>query len=183
VLTASAARWLLVLHTALGVAAVGSATHLFLWLYRGRTIGRYAWLVVALIAGAFLAGNAMYPTYKVEVRAAYLDSPTAVTNAAAAHEHELAVVAAREHVSPPETEGARARVRSAAKIARWFDVKEHWVALGLFAALALAAILAFWRPADGGAIRSVVLCLAGLTAGTAWLAAIIGVLVSSWRAV
>lgn len=182
-LTASAARWLLVLHTALGVAAVGSATHLFLWLYRGRKVRRYAWLVVALMAGAFIAGNAMYPTYKVEVRAAYLESPTAVTNAATAHEHEVAHVAAREHAATPEPEDAHARVRSAAKMARWFDVKEHWVALGLLAALALAGILAFWTPADGSAVRSVVVGLAGITAGTAWLAAIIGVLVASWRAV
>jgi hypothetical protein len=172
-----------VLHTALGVAAVGSATHLFLWLKRGRTIRRYAWLVVALIAGAFLAGNAMYPTYKVEVRAAYLENPTAVTNAATAHEHELAHVAAREHAQTSEPEDARTRMRAAAKMARWFDVKEHWVALGLFAALALAGILVFWTPAEGSAVRSVVVGLAAITMGTAWLAAIIGVLVASWRAV
>jgi hypothetical protein len=183
VLTDTAARWLLVVHTALGVAAVGSATHLFLWLLRGRAVRRYAWLVVALMGGAFLAGNVMYPTYKVEVRAAFLEDPTAVTNAATAHEREVAHVAAREHVAPPETEDARTRVRSAAKIARWFDVKEHWVALGLLAAFALAGILAFWTPAEGSAVKSVVVALAGITAGTAWLAAIIGVLVSAWRAV
>jgi uncharacterized membrane protein HdeD (DUF308 family) len=68
-------------------------------------------------------------------------------------------------------------------MARWFDVKEHWVALGLFAALALAGILVFWTPAEGSAVRSVVVGLAAITMGTAWLAAIIGVLVASWRAV
>lgn len=182
-LTESAARWLLVLHTALGVAAVGSATHLFLWLKRGRKIRRYAWLVVALMAGAFLAGNAMYPTYKVEVRAAYLENPTAVTNAGTAQERELEHVAAREHVPSTEAQDAQARVRGAAKMARWFDVKEHWVALGLLGALALAGILAFWTPAEGSAVRSVVVGLAGIAMGTAWLAAIIGVLVASWRAV
>jgi hypothetical protein len=183
VLDESAARWLLVLHTALGVAAVGAATHLFIWVVRDRGIRRYAWLVVALIAGAFLAGNAMYPTYKVEVRAAYLENPTAVTNAAAAHAREVSHVATREHAAPPEPEDARTVVRRAARTARWFDVKEHWVALGLLAAIALAGILALWSPSEGRAVRSVVIALAGVVAGTAWLAAIIGVLVSAARAV
>lgn len=179
----TAARWLLVLHTALGVAAVGVATHLVFWLRAGRARPHHAWLTVALLAGAFLAGNAMYPTYKVEVRAAYLESPTAVTNAATAHALEVARVAAREHVAPPEPEDARVHVRGAAKAARWFDVKEHWGALGLLAAIALASLLGSWTPAEGRAVRGVVVALAGIVAGTAWLAAIIGVVVASWRAI
>ena len=77
-LTDAAARWVLVLHTALGVACVGAATHLVLWLRhylrgqhgRRRAVVRFAWIVLALQVGAFVAGNVMYPTYKVEVRAA-----------------------------------------------------------------------------------------------------------------
>lgn len=182
----SAARWLLVLHTALGVAAVGAATHLFLWLERGRprraTI-RFAWLVLALVAGAFVAGNTMYPTYKVEVRAAYLENPGAVAAAAAAHDRELARVAARENERPPEATQTAALVHHAAQAARWFDVKEHWVALGLFAAVALALLLLVWDPAEGAAVRPVILGLAGIVAGSTWLAAIIGVLTAAWRAV
>jgi len=59
VLTESAARWVLVLHTIVGVAAVGAATHLVLWLrkyLRGqsgkrRAVVRFAWLVLALRSG------------------------------------------------------------------------------------------------------------------------------------
>src|SRR5262245_23022218 len=77
VLTESAARWLLVLHTALGVAAVGAATHLVIWLRaiargqlgRLRSARRFAWIVLALQLAAFAAGNVMYPTYKTAVRA------------------------------------------------------------------------------------------------------------------
>ena len=182
----SAARWLLVLHTGLGVAAVGAATHLFLWLWRGRarrSIVRFSWLVVALMLGAFIAGNVMYPTYKVEVRAAYLENPGAVSAAAAAHERELARVAARENERPPEATQTIVLVHRAAQAARWFDVKEHWVALGLLAAIALAFLLLVWDAAEGAAIRPVILGLAGIVAGSTWLAAIIGVMTAAWRAV
>lgn len=182
----SAARWLLVLHTGLGVAAVGAATHLFLWLWRGkarRSSVRFAWLVVALMTGAFLAGNVMYPTYKVEVRAAYLENPGAVTAAASAHQRELARVAARENERPPEATETIALVHRSAQAARWFDVKEHWVALGLFAAIALACVLMIWDAATGAAIRPVILGLATIVAASTWLAAIIGVMTAAWRAV
>ena len=185
-LTDSAARWLLVLHTGLGVAAVGAATHLFLWLRRGsprRSTVRFAWLVVALMTGAFLAGNVMYPTYKVEVRAAYLENPGAVTAAAAAHDRELARGAAREHQQPPESTATVALVHRAAQAARWFDMKEHWVALGLFASAALLLILHRWTLGDGPAVAPFVLGLAVVASGTTWFAAIIGILTAAWRAI
>lgn len=183
-LTDSAARWLLVLHTALGVAAVGAATHLFLWLYRRKARApRFAWLVVALMTAAFLAGNAMYPTYKVEVRAAYLESPGAVTAATAAHDHDIARVAAREAATPPESTPTIEVARRAARAARWFDVKETWVALGLLAAVALACLLSIKEAAESSSIRTVLLGLAGIVACSTWLAAIVGVVVASYRAV
>jgi hypothetical protein len=183
VLADSAARWLLVLHAILGAASVGMATHLVLWLRRGRVSPRSAWLVVTLLAGTMVVGFAMYPTYKVEVRAAYLEDPGAVTAAAAAHDRELEHVAAREHERPPQGANTAVLVRKAAQMARWFDVKEMWAALGLVAALALAAILSLWTPTDGAAVRSVVLALAGIVAATTWLAAIIGLMTAAWRAV
>lgn len=183
-LTDSAARWLLVLHTGLGVAAVGAATHLLLWLWRRKPRAlRFAWLVVALMAGAFFAGNAMYPTYKVEVRAAYLESPGAVTAATAAHDRDVARVAAREAATPPEATATMTVVRRAAQAARWFDVKEHWVALGLLCAIALACLLAVREAAEAPAIRPVLLGLAAIVAGSTWLAAIVGIVVASYRAV
>jgi len=71
VLTEAAARVLLVLHTVLGAAAVGAATHLVLWsrgFLRGQfgrlvAVRRFAAIVLVLQLGAFGAGNAMYPTY------------------------------------------------------------------------------------------------------------------------
>ncbi len=81
-LTAFAARILLVTHTAVAVAAVGASTHLVLWLRkvrrgergRIRAARKFAWIVLGLQVLAFVAGNLMYPTYKVEVRSAYLES-------------------------------------------------------------------------------------------------------------
>src|SRR5262249_32307692 len=86
VLTETAARWMLVLHTALGVAAVGAAPHLVLWLRRVvrgelgrlRAARRFAWIVLTLQLAGFAAGNVMYPTYKVEVRSAYLENSVAI---------------------------------------------------------------------------------------------------------
>jgi hypothetical protein len=192
VLNESAARWVLVLHTIVGVAAVGAATHLVLWLrkyVRGETgkrraVFRFAWLVLALQLAAFIAGNVMYPTYKVEVRAAYLENGTAITAVEQAKARELDKIAAREGTTAPQPEATVDVVRGAAKAARWFDVKEHWVALGLFVSAALILILWLWEPkGEGGVITPIVMSLAVVAAGTVWLGAIIGVLTASWRAV
>jgi hypothetical protein len=192
VLTEAAARWLLVLHTALGVAAVGAATHLVLWLRRVvrgelgrlRAVRRFAWLVVALQLAAFAAGNAMYPTYKVEVRAVYLENTTAVVADQESHQRALERVAERDRAEPPAPTATAELVRRAAAAARWFDVKEHWVALGILAALGLLLVLAFWDPRTGGReLAPVILGLAAIVAATLWLAAVIGVVTASWRAV
>jgi hypothetical protein len=192
VLTESAARWILVLHTIVGVAAVGAATHLVLWLRkylrgqsgRRRAVLRFAWLVLALQIGAFVAGNVMYPTYKVEVRAAYLENASAITAAESAHERELARLAAREGTEAPRATATIEMVRRAAQAARWFDVKEHWIALGILVSAALIVILWLWEPKrDGMVIAPVVLTLAVIVAGTVWFGAIVGVLTATWRAV
>jgi hypothetical protein len=191
VLTLDAARWLLVLHTALAVAAVGAGTHLVLWLRpyrRGKfarpaAVRRFAWLTLALSVGAFVVGNVVYPTYKVEVRAAYLENPTAVATTAQAQAAEVARVTG---AAPARVDTADV-ARRAGKMARWFDVKEHWILLGLLASAAAALILAVWRPGEdepaSAALGPVVFGLATIAAGTLWLGAIIGVLVAAWRAV
>ena len=191
-LTEAAARWLLVLHTALGVAAVGAATHLVLWLRRVvrgqhgrlRAVRRFAWLVVALQLAAFAAGNAMYPTYKVEVRAAYLENTTAIVAGQDGHQRALERVAERDRAQPPAPTATGELVRRAAAAARWFDVKEHWIALGILAALGLVLVLAFWDPRTGGReLAPVILGLAAIVAATLWVGAVIGVMTASWRAV
>jgi hypothetical protein len=192
VLTESAARWMLVLHTIVGVAAVGAATHLVLWLrkyVRGQTakrraVIRFAWLVLALQLSAFVAGNVMYPTYKVEVRAAYLENASAITAAEQAKARELDKIALREGAQTHEPTATVEIVKRAAQAARWFDVKEHWVALGLFVSAALILILWLWDPkGEGGVVAPIVMSLAVIAAGTVWLGAIVGVLTASWRAV
>jgi hypothetical protein len=189
VLTAFAARTLLVLHTALAVAAVGASTHLVLWLVKLRrgqagrfgAVKRFAWIVLVLQVLAFAAGNLMYPTYKVAVRAAYLESPDLV-NEQQAKEHALEHVMVREGQPAPEPEAEVPR--RAARAARWFDVKEHWIALGILGSCALVLILALWDPArDGRAPMPVVIALAAIVCATLWLGAVIGVVVASWRAV
>ncbi len=191
-LTEAAARWLLVLHTGLGVAAVGAATHLVLWLRRLRrgelgrlrAVRRFAWLVLALQLAAFAAGNAMYPTYKVEVRAAYLENSVAIAAGQDDHQRALERVAARDQARAPAPTATAELVRRAAAAARWFDIKENWIALGILAALGLLLVLAFWDPRTGGReLAPVILGLAAIVAATLWLGAVIGVATASWRAV
>lgn len=191
-LTESAARWMLVLHTALGVACVGAATHLVIWLRgylqgrygRHRSVRRFAVISLVLHALAFVAGNVMYPTYRVEVRAAYLENVDALVEDAQVHAREVDRIAAREQAPGVEHSATTEMVKRAAKAARWFDVKEHWIALGLIASLGLVLMLMLWDPRrDGGALAPVVLGLAVVIAGTVWLGAIVGVLTASYRAV
>lgn len=191
-LSETAARWLLVLHTVLGLAAVGAATHLVVWMRgylrgnygRHRAVRRFAWIALALHAAAFGAGNLMYPTYKVEVRTAYLENAGAITEERAAHQRELERIAAREGSPPPQLASTTEAIKTAAKTARWFDVKEHWVALGLLASLGLVLLFAFWDPRKGTpSLAPIALGLSVVIAGTVWLGAIIGVLTASWRAV
>ena len=191
-LTEAAARWMLVLHTALGVAAVGAATHLVLWsrgFLRGsfgrlRAARRFAWIALVLQLLAFAAGNTMYPTYKVEVRAAYLENREAIAAQQEAAQRQLERVAAQEGARAAQPGATSELVRRAAQAARWFDVKEHWVALGILASLGLVLVLAFWDPRTAGReLAPVVFGLAIVVAGTVWLGAVIGVLTASWRAV
>jgi hypothetical protein len=187
VLLDTTARWVLVLHAALGIAA-----HLVLWTRRylrgqwgkRRSVRRFAWIVLALQLAAFLAGNIMYPTYKVEVRAAYLENQSAVNNQANAQQNALGTIATREGTQATEAPATRELVRRAAAAARWFDIKEHWVALGLLASLALLLVLWRWDPQnDGLDIAPIVSALTWLTASTIWLGALVGLLTASWRAV
>lgn len=187
----TAARILLVVHTAIGVSAVAAGTHLVIWLRRylhgaagkRRSVLKFAWIFFALQLGAFGAGNLMYPTYKVEVRSAYLENAAALSAQAELHAHAVATLEAgldQSRAAPATVE----LVIRAASAARWFDVKEHWIALGLFVSGALLFVLSRWDPhRDGLAIAPIAMGLAILAAATVWLGAIIGVLTAAWRAV
>jgi hypothetical protein len=181
-----AARWLLVLHTALGVAAVGAATHLFLWLRRyvrgeagrRRAVVRFAWLVLALQLAAFACGNLMYPTYKVEVRAAYLENAPAITAGQTEHAKQLAKLGARV-----EGDATVDLVRRAAQAAHWFDIKEHWVALGCAASLALWILSRKLHPKDQPRVLPLYVGLSAVQCGSAWFGAIVGLVTASYRSV
>ena len=192
----SIARWLLVAHTAAAVACVGVSTHLALWLRswrrgrhnRVRAVRRFAILTAGLYALTLVIGNLLYPTYKVRVRAELLDNPSEITREAEARARAARRVetlygpGAREVELAPPTEGP---ARRGAKMARWFDVKEHWVVFGGILSLAIALIVTGWDPrADPEApLGPLLFWMAVGSAGAAWLAAIIGVVVSSYRAV
>lgn len=156
----ASARWWLLVHLFVGGALVASTTHLAVWLWRRRYKGArtFAAICAALYVAAFALGNVIYPVYKVNVRVGYLDSATA---------------------SPD--------LPTTARIARWFDVKEHVAALGLPVALALLAILLVWRPRraddDAAAIHGMVLGLAITVTLCAWIPAILGALTTSFRGI
>ncbi len=173
----SHARLLLVLHAILGAATVAASTHLVVWLrgylkgkpQRRRAVRRFAWISLTLFTLTFVAGNLGYPTYKVRVRTGYLENPPAVA-------------ASMPGKGPAEVE---ARYDRTSRMARWFDVKEHWVSLGMVLAFACAFILRRWEPSgpDESAIAPLVFAMAATAAATAWFAALIGLFVSSYRAI
>lgn len=188
-LTFGAARLLLVLHTAVGVASVGAGTHLVIWLRRylrgtgsRRSVLKFAWWFFGLQLAAFLLGNTMYPTYKVEVRAAYLENQAAFTSEQTTRVRALTELEAK-HGQAREAPATHDLVKRAANAARWFDVKEHWIALGILMSAAVLLILSFWRPEDSEVLSPIVLTMATIAVGTTWLGAIIGVLTAAWRAV
>ena len=172
------ARLVLIVHAVLGAALVAAATHLVVWMrgyvsgrfQRRRAVRRFASIALVLFGLAFAAGNLAYPTYKVRVRAGYLENPAAVA----------ADLGARE----PKGADVDAALDRTAKVARWFDVKEHWAAFGFMLSFACWLVLRFWDPVrDGPAIAPVVFGLAVGAAATAWLAAIVGLVTASYRAI
>ena len=189
-LTFWAARLLLVLHTAIGVSAVAAGTHLVIWLRRYlRGTGsrsstlKFAWWFFALQLGAFVLGNAMYPTYKVEVRTAYLENQPALIAQENAHAKALDDAAVRGRGDLREQPATQDLVKRGAKAAKWFDVKEHWIALGILMSAAVLFVLKMWKPEDSPVLSPLVLTMAAIAAATTWLGAIIGVLTAAWRAI
>lgn len=209
----SVARLLLVIHTLLAAALVAVSTHLVVWM-RGFPKRRYtrmqgvrklASISAALFVLTYVVGNLLYPVYKVRARAEYLDHPTALVRDHRNRQHARDQVAERYRDSldnpnrsssrtattdaPPMADAELSQLsqhvpREAAKIARWFDVKEHWVGFGMMLSLGCALLLFVWNPKrHGDAISSIVFLMATAAALTTWLGAIVGIVVSSYRAV
>jgi hypothetical protein len=172
----SSARAVLVLHGVLGAAVVAASTHLAVWVWKLRRGQRQReagarWLAAVgavLYALQFLAGNLLYPVYKVRVRSEYFDSPSAVSEDARARRARSLGAAAPES-PPPRLE----------RLARLFDIKEHLVALGLALAVAAAFLVRHEREGAGGLL----LCCAVGAAGCAWVGGVVGLWVASFRSV
>jgi len=185
-------RLLLIVHAVVGAALVASATHVVVWLwgcwrdtytkYRGARL--LAWITVGLFATEILLGLVIYPTYKVRTRIEYLEEPSAIVA------DYRARAATRERIEKRLPAGlgtapvATPDPGEQARMSRWFDVKEHWVAFGFALAVALALVLSVWRPQrDGRDIAPIVTGMAVVCAATVWLATIVGLLVTSYRSI
>ncbi|MEO9192388.1 MAG: hypothetical protein ABI445_01895 [Polyangia bacterium] len=162
------ARLLLVVHALLGGTLVALTTHHLVWIIRSREARRpgeprFALLASLFFVLTFLLGSLLYPTYRVRVRAELLDAPAAIAREVAARTDSA------PSLSPP-------------RIARLFDVKEHLVALGLLASLALYWLSRRTSPTDP-ASRFLYVGLAIFCCATTWCGVVIGLYTASIRAV
>jgi hypothetical protein len=192
-----AARWFLVLHAILSVATVASVTHLIVWMRgyprgdtrRHRAVRKFAVIALAIYGTNFVVGNVVYPTYRIAVRAEYLDVPSAVVDDHQRRAAERARMLERHGLTDPRSDvdiarEGRARAESAASAVRWFDIKEHWVALGLALLAGLTLILLVWTPkTDGDSISGIAFLMALGVGFVTWFAGIVGLLTAAWRAV
>jgi hypothetical protein len=179
----SIARALLLAHAISAGVLVASTTHHLVWC-RGYPFGqfgraqgerRFALIAACAFVITFLLGNLMYPTYKVRVRAEYFDNPTAIAEDTRLRleQHKAVGVAP---ASPP-------RVPSLSPVARLFDIKEHWVALGLASSLLLLLLSRVAHPSEERRVLPLYLGLSAIACGTAWWGAIVGLMTASFRSV
>lgn len=204
---------LLVGHAAGALLCVGLTTHLVFWLRRWSrgvpnhgSVRRFALWAASAYAFTMLLGMALYPTYKVRVRGEYLENPSAISRATEEQAESARLSEARNlesrlfrlgkantmqtpapfTASEREAIAAEAERRTirGAKLVRWFDVKEHWSALGLI--LAGALVLMLWvKPSEQpqrGTVRTALVLALG-SAAIAWIAAIIGIVITAARSV
>jgi len=169
------ARPLLVVHAILGATLVALTTHHLVWIIRSRGARRRGEPRFALLASgffllAFLLGSALYPTYRVRVRAELFDAPPA-----RAAELEARRVARR-------APGPVAPAIDLPRVARLFDVKEHLVAQGLFASLGLLWLARRSAP-QHPETRVLYVGLAAYACAVTWTGAVIGLYTTSIRAI
>lgn len=205
---------LLPMHAIFATLTVALSTHLAIWLRhycrgqfsRQKATRRFALLSTTAYGLTMLLGMALYPTYKVRVRAEYLENPSRIHRATELEvesrrltseqdreirEFRSAEGASDNSASEPQTPGpeevagiAEKRVERAAKITRWFDVKEHWAFLGLLLSLAVCGILVMWKPTKTSkSIAQAVRAMAVMAAAIAWASAVIGLVTAAARSV
>jgi len=178
------ARPLLVCHAIAAAVLVGASTHHLLWC-RHYLFGRYgriqaekrfATITACAFVTTFVLGNLLYPTYKVRVRAEYFDNPAAIAEEVKLREEQHRLVGIAATAPSPV-------VPALTSIARIFDIKEHWVALGCAASLALWILSRRAHPREQRGVLPLYLGLAAVQCGTAWFGAVVGLVTASFRAV
>jgi hypothetical protein len=175
-------RPLLLLHGVAAAVLVGASTHHLLWCrgyLRGR-FGRYkaerrfALIVSAAFLTTFCLGNLLYPTYKVRVRAEYFDNAAAYAEKVRLDRQQDEAVGAPR--PPPGRLGA-----GLGHVARLFDIKEHWVALGVAASLLLLWLSRRAHPRERAEVAPLYVGLSAAVCATAWAGALIGLYTASHR--
>ena len=174
------ARPLLLLHALGGAVVVGSTTHQLIWsrAYRRGEFGRHRsekrFVTILVIAYAlnFLVGNLLYPTFKVRVRSEYLDDVRAVV--------EQAKLRDAQALGEPRTTVVPGSLSNAG---RAFDIKEHCAALGFAAAIGLYVLRRRSHPHEVPAAAPLYLSLSLFACVTSWVALLVGLYVTSLRAV
>jgi hypothetical protein len=175
VLFEGAARPLVIAHALLGGTLVGATTHHLIWIVRSRGARRRGEPRFALLASGFflltfLFGSAVYPTYRIRVRAEYFDSEVARDEARAQRD---------AHRKAPGPALAPVSLERAAKI---FDIKEHLAALGLIASAGLFWLSRRTGPGDPDE-RRLYLGLGTFVCAVSWTNLVIGLYTASLRAV
>ncbi len=172
-----------------------------------RAIVRFSVLSAIAYALTMMLGLALYPTYKVRVRTEFLENPSRIHRSTEVQMQarkrtldqdgeirryrsgdarlETKAAGTAPQMSDEEVRAvAEAKVERAAKVARWFDVKEHWALLGLLLSFVVCGILLAWKPDKSSkSIAKSVTALAMAAAGIAWAAALIGLATTAARSV
>jgi hypothetical protein len=189
----SHAHLLLVLHGVLGATTVAVTTHLAIWMRRSLRgpvplVPGVRWFATAALivyAAQMVLGNLLYPSYKVHVRAEYLELASAQMAEVRLRREAHAEVLQRagQPVAAPADEADDEPPRLTA-VARAFDIKEHVVALALPLVAAACALAWAWRPeSDGPASGRLLYAIAIAAALASWLGALVGLIVTSYRSV
>lgn len=181
------ARPLLILHALGGAVVVGATTHQLLWCrayFRGdyrrhRAEKRFVAILALAYLGAFVGGNLIYPTYKVRVRAEYFDDVRTL-----AEHNKLRL----DHRMAPTQPNANSETNQSlppnlSSVARTFDIKEHCVALGCAAAMALFWLSRRAHPHDVPESASLYLGLSLFACFAAWVGVLVGLYTASFRAI
>jgi hypothetical protein len=180
----SLARPLLLCHAIAAAVLVGATTHHLLWV-RHYVWGRYgqvkaekrfATICAVTFLVTFIGGNLLYPTYKVRVRAEYFDNPAAISE-------EVKLRVAQHELVGVKPRSAPTVVASLSPIARLFDIKEHWVALGCAVSVALWLLSRRLHPREDRRVLPLYVALSAIQCSTAWFGAIVGLLTASYRSV